>query len=359
VGRYRIALTTVSMLELDMQRNIVKVLFAILISSWVTGARSALAGVATPPMPPPSFYATLPTVGRVAIIDPATNEIRRIAKLPETYNMVASQTRPLLFVVPFNGGGSTQIDFVDTNSIAILGTVTLPAAVGGMTLSNNGDLLYAAAGNAVVLISVQSRSIKATIPLPDVAADVAVVGQGYRLYATLPNLHEFANIDATTKTVIGYVHAGKCLHEGINDPCFPRDIRTSPGGRYAIAVSGRNAIAVDTTTGAILAKPAVEGHIFLDYALAVDPSASELWIEGTAVYHRFLTSMNMLPPFNIISSLDDPRTVAPYSAAFSPSGQGFGGGFGDLQDRVTSFPPSPTGTTLYVADPSGEVVYVP
>jgi DNA-binding beta-propeller fold protein YncE len=226
-------------------------------------------------MPAPSLFVALYASGAVAVLDPTTNEIRRVARFPMTYfPMVASPTKPLLFVL--DGSSATQIDFINTNTIGLVGTVTTTSRITGMTLGDNGNILYAASGDQVLEISVQTRTIKAAITLPGLVFDVAVVGQGHRLYATLPDLHEFAIIDATTNTVRGFVPAGRCDHRTGHDPCYPRDIRTSPGGRYAIAVSGHNAIAVDTLTGTVLASPAVETFLFYDYALAVDPSSNEL-----------------------------------------------------------------------------------
>ena len=308
-------------------------------------------------MPPPSLFVSLGD--QVAVLDPTTNEIRRIAPFPLTrFPMVASPTKPLLFVLDWNY--QTQIYFINTNTIGLVGTVTTTSEITGMTLGDNGNILYAASGNQVLVISVQTRTIKAAITLPGSVFGVAVVGQGHKLYATLPDLHEFAVIDATTNTVRGFVPAGRCDHRSGHDPCSPRDIRTSPGGRYAIAVSGRNAIAVDTMTGTVLASPAAEGFLFHDYALALDPSTNELWINGPGFKQSQYTSINMLPPFNVVSSFAEFASSAPNSAAFTPSGQGYGSYFFRAErDKVTSFPPSQDGFRLRLGGYTGPIVYVP
>ena len=309
-------------------------------------------------MPAPSLFVALYGAGAVAVLDPTTNKIRRVARFPMTHSpMLASPTKPLLFVLDWNY--QTQIYFINTNTIGLVGTVTTTSRITGMTLGDNGNILYAASGNQVLVISVQTRTIKAAITLPGTVFDVAVVGQGHRLYATLPDLHEFAVIDATTNTVRGFVPAGRCDHRTGHDPCSPRDIRTSPGGRYAIAVSGRNAIAVDTMTGTVLASPAAEGFLFHDYALALDPSTNELWINGAGVKQSQYTSINMLPPFNVVSSFAEFHWTAPYSAAFTPSGQGYGSFFRDAREKVTSFPPSQDGLRLHLGSLAGPIVYVP
>jgi len=313
-------------------------------------------------MPAPSLFVALAGrdgTGAVAVLDPTTNKIRRVARFPVTYfPMVASPTKPLLFVL--DGNSATQIYFINTNTIGLVGTVTTTSEITGMTLGDNGNILYAASGNQVLEISVQTRTIKAAITLPGSVFDVAVVGQGHRLYATLPDLHEFAVIDATTNTVRGFVRAGHCDYRtGRHDPCYPRDIRTSPGGRYAIAVSGHNAIAIDTMTGTVLASPAVETFDFSDYALAVDPSTDELWINGAGVKHSQYTSIDMLPPFNVVSSFAEFHLSAPNSAAFTPNGQGYGSFYGDAREKVTFFPPSQDGLRLHLGTPAGPIIYVP
>jgi len=308
-------------------------------------------------MPSPSLFVSLGD--QVAVLDPTTNKIRRVARFPLTrFPMVASPTKPLLFVLDWNT--ATQIYFINTNTIGLVGTVSTTSEITGMTLGDNGNILYAASGDQVLEISVQTRTIKAAITLPGTVWDVAVVGQGHKLYATLPDLHEFAVIDATTNTVRGFVPAGRCDHRTGHEPCSPRDIRTSPGGRYAIAVSGRNAIAVDTMTGTVLASPAAEGFLYHDYALAVDPSTNELWINGAGVKQSQYTSINMLPPFNVVSSFAEYHLYAPNSAAFTPSGQGYGSYFFRAErDKVTSFPPSQDGLRLRVGAYTGPIVYVP
>src|SRR5215472_14898941 len=307
-------------------------------------------------LPPPSFYVALLSTREVAIVDPTTNEIRALAKFPSTdftSSMVAAQTRPLVFVVSNNGG---TIYEVNTITLKVVGSVNVSATVTGMTLSSTEDALFAASGDDVLVLPVPIFGVAHTIVLPD---QVSVVGDGHTLIATLPSSHRFALIDVPRRSIKGYIAAGPCIHEGKRDHCFPRDIRTSPGGRYAIGISGRNALVVDTLHGAVVAAPEVKGLIFRDYALAVDPSTSELWIEGPASEEIWLTSMSQLPPFNILTSEVFSNFEGPHRAAFSPTGQGFGSLFGTAPDRITSFPPSLSGVTIKVGTITGPIVYVP
>ena len=313
----------------------------------------------TQTLPPPSFFVALPAIGEVAILDPATNEIRQEAKFPGLFSylpMVAAQTRPFVFVLANNG---LTINEVNTITLKVVASAKVSASVTGMTVSQTDDALFAASGNDVLVLPVPIFGVAHTIGLPDQVYDVAVVGDGHTLIATLPNTHRFAIIDLTTHTIKGYIPTGPCVHDGIRDHCFPRDIVTSPGGRYAIGVSGRNALVVDTLMHKVVAAPEVKGHIFHDYALAVDPSTNELWIEGAAVEENWLTSMSQLPPFNILTSALFSNYDCPYRAAFTPTGQGYGSFFGNGLDKITTFPPSSNEVILRVGTNTGSIVYVP
>jgi hypothetical protein len=228
-----------------------------------------------------------------------------------------------------------------------------------MTVSSTDNTLLAASGDNVLEISLPSLAIAHTISLPDQVYDVDFIGDGHTLIASLPNSHRFAIIDLSTHKIKGYIPAGPCIHGGIRDHCFPRDIRTSPGGRYAIGVSGGNAVIVDTQMGTVVGAPAVTDLIYHDYALAVDSSTDELWIESKGFEFNKLTSMSQLPPFNILTSAYESNNFYPYSAAFAPTGQGYGSFFGTKPDRITSFPPSQNGVTIDVASETGPIVYVP
>ncbi|HYK53555.1 MAG TPA: hypothetical protein VEV38_08520, partial [Candidatus Eremiobacteraceae bacterium] len=153
--------------------------------------------------------------------------------------------------------------------------------------------------------------------------------------------------------------AGPCIHDGRRDHCTPHDVRTSPGGQYAIGVSSRNAVVVDTQANKVVAAPAIGGLEFPNYALAVDPSTNELWLESKGSEFNWLNSMSQLPPFNILTSTYSTKSYFPYSAAFSPTGQGFGSFFGAEQDKITSFPPSPNELKIKVDRKTGPIVYVP
>jgi len=301
--------------------------------------------------PAPSFWVTLPFENKVAIVDPATGELKNVLKFPQVFSsMIVSPTQPLLFAsqrIPL------QIDFVNTNSVFVVATVPMPAAVTGMATTPLGDKLYVVAGTQLVVVSVHTRSVVDSITLPSTGSGVAVGGPlGHKVMVTLPGAHEIAIINTTTNTVTKLVHAGRCIHEGKNDPCDPRDIAMSPAGRYAIAVSGRNALGFDTFTDTVLAATEVQGHIFRAIDLAIDPSTTTMWIKAGGFKQSYLSQVSMAPPFNVVNTA---RTVLVEGAAISPTG----GGFASTGPHIVSFPIGSGGTFIKMDSNTGAVAYVP
>lgn len=301
--------------------------------------------------PAPSFWVTLPFENKVAIVDPATGELKNVLKFPEVFaSMIVSPTQPLLFATEFI---SHQVDFVNTNAIRVVASVPMGEAVTGMATTPSGDKLYVVAGTQVVVISVRMRSIVGDVALPSTGSGVAIGGsQDHKLLVTLPGAHEIAIVNTTTNAVTKLVDAGRCIHEGKNDPCSPRDIAMSPAGRYAIAVSGRNALGFDTYTDKVLASTEVRGHIFRAIDLAIDPSTDSMWIKAGGFERSYLSQVSMAPPFNVVSST---ITILLNGAAISPIGVGFA----STGTRIVSFPLTSGGKVIRMNTSTASVAYVP
>lgn len=301
--------------------------------------------------PAPSFWVTLPFERKVAIVDPATGELENVVKFPQVFaTMIVSPTQPLLFASEFT---SNQVDFINTNSVRVVATIPMTAAVTGMATSTLGDRLYVVAGSQLVVASVHTHAIVDTVALPSTGSGVAVGGsQGHKLMVTLPNAHEIAIVDTTTNAVTKVVKAGRCIHEGKNDPCEPRDIAMSPAGRYAIAVSGRNALGLDTYTDKVLAATEVQGNVFRAIDLAIDPSSDTMWIMAGGRLRSYLSQVSMAPPFNVVNTA---TTVLLGGAAISPTGVGFA----STGSHIVTFPITSGGTVIRMGTPTSSVVYVP
>jgi hypothetical protein len=329
-------------------RIIASALFALVFAAPAAGASHGAPRYDGQQMPPPSFWISLPQDNEVAILDAATHEIRRFATFPSVYGkMVVSTKQPLLFAAASGG-----VDFFNTNDIRLVGSVAMPTSVSGMAVSDFGNKLFVAAGNQIIVVSIPNRLIAATIPLKAAASGVAVVGQGHKLIATMPDAHELAIVSASTYTVERYVPTGRCVHNGVNDPCFPRDILPSPDGLYAVAVSGRNALEIDAKHDAVIANDEIKGNIFHAYALAVDPSNSTIWIKAGGSLRAYLSQINMLPPFNVVTSTTTRDIV---DAAFAPDGVGYA----TWRTDVISFPVVQGGTIVQLKDLPFSICYVP
>lgn len=308
-------------------------------------------GGAVQSSPAPSFWVTLPFENKVAIVDPTTGELENVFKFPTVFaSMIVSPTQPLLFATEST---SNQIDFINTNSVRVVATVPMSTAVTGMATSALGDRLYVVAGTQLVVVSVRMHSIVGSVALPSTGWGVTVGGsQGRKVIVTLPDAHEIAIVDTTTNAVTKLVKAGRCIHEGKNDPCEPRDIAMSPAGRYALAVSGRNALGFDTFTDKVLAATEVKGRLDRAFDLAVDPSNDTMWVRVGGFYFSFLSQVSMAPPFDVVNTA---TTVLLGSAAISPTGVGFA----STGMRIVSFPITPGGTAIKLDSPTWSVAYVP
>ena len=301
--------------------------------------------------PAPSFWVTLPFEDKVAIVDPATGELKNVRKFPQVFaSMLVSPTQPLLFA---EVSTAPEVDFINTNSVKVVATIPMSAAVTGMATSTLGDKLYVVAGTQLAVVSVRTHSVVDSIALPSSGSGVAVGGsQGRKVMVTLPGAHEIAIVDTTTNKVTKLVDAGRCIHEGKNDPCEPRDIAMSPAGRYALALSGRNALGFDTFTDKVLAATEVEGHLDRAIDLAIDPSSDTMWVMAGGRERSYLSQVSMAPPFNVVNSA---TTFLLGGAAISPTGVGFA----STGSRIVSFPITSGGTVIKMGTPTWSVAYVP
>jgi len=271
--------------------------------------------------PAPAYYVAFPGFagGQLAIIDPATLNIRGFAKLPgvdggSTGDLYAAPTKPVLYAIADFG---MDVAVVSTNVLKVQRLITLPHPIDSLAISPSGDRLYGfnATGsrspNDVFVIA--GDMVTATITLPAQPGGVTVANGGRDIFASMPSSNKILVIDRDTNLIERTIFLGSCPFFGGSNPCEPIDLTTSTDGRYVIAACWRNAVVVDSVTDAIVQKiPLERGH---GRVVAVDPFSNMVWLG----FNGSWVGMSMAPPFSTTAMN---HAGGAYSLAFQSAGLG-------------------------------------
>jgi hypothetical protein len=300
---------------------------------------------------PPSFYVAFPSANQIGVVDPSTGEIEAVIPFRGgPTHMIVDPVRPIVYVVL----GDQQIVALQTKYQVPLGSVSLPVACHSYAINASGSKLYASAcGNQTIYIAnTKTFSVTGNIQLPSNVGGIAISNRRHRLYAALPTLHSDAIINLDNGQIEKVKYLGQCRP----NVCSPNEAAVSPDDRYLISVDQFQCetIAYDLQTGHVVGRTPYAGHQC--FIAGVDTSANELWL----VHEDRNFGISMDPPFGTLAEFNSRIDLS--SAAFSPSGQGFGvgsapGPYFRSHDFLVAYPTLLQTTTLWSAPFS--VIYVP
>jgi DNA-binding beta-propeller fold protein YncE len=133
-------------------------------------------------------------------ISPFPVRASTLGTLETTYNfhasgLLADPQRPYVFAT--NG---SQLEVINTNTLAISGSVQLPGQGSGMAMSSDGSKLYIGALSGVFVVDAQTDTLQSTLSLGYPVTQLAA-GLQNRLYVLGPS--KLAEVDATTGASAG------------------------------------------------------------------------------------------------------------------------------------------------------------
>lgn len=266
---------------------------------------------------PASFYVSLPSLGVIDQVDPATGEIFNSFFGPSVSLMLADTVRPRVFGI-------------DGDNIAVIGTVfqrgvftiPLPEAVVSWGLNSPAGRLYVAGVQTVYVISTDSLKIIATVAMPSPIGSIAVAPKRGKVFVAMPAIDRIGVIDTPADVL-----EKRPIFEGACDSqqCQAIGVAASPDGRYVVAVSRRHevSIGIDAATNAIVSKTQLPCSNYNPRFIGQNDAMGLAWLDSCNHRTRFVP-ISLQPPFSVVSFGDDfqGRRV-PIQAAFDPSGAGY------------------------------------
>ena len=148
--------------------------------------------------------------------------------------LLADPERPYMYATT-----GSELEVINTNTLSISASVSLPGTANGMAMSADGSKLYIAGSNGVYVMNAQTDSLLPTLNLGYSVWQVAA-GLNNRLYV-LGN-GQLAQIDASSGTSTGanvpvYVYSGGLQVSPDRKTLYYATYGLSPGSLYKIDVS--------------------------------------------------------------------------------------------------------------------------
>jgi hypothetical protein len=266
---------------------------------------------------PASYYVSLPALGVIEQVDPATGQIFNMFFGPSVGLMVADSVRPRVFGI--SGNGIAVIGTVFQRSVI---TIPLPESVVSWALVSRGGRLYVAGAQTVYVISTASNSIIATVAMPSTIGAIAASPENNKVFVTMPATNRIGVIDTPADVL-----ETRPIFEGACDlqECQAIGIASSADGRYVVALSRRHSfsIGIDAASNAILSKTQLSCRDYNPRFIGQNDATGLAWFVPCA-HAAPMAPVSLQPPFDIVSFSDDfqGRRV-PIQAAFDPSGAGY------------------------------------
>jgi len=266
---------------------------------------------------PASYYVSLPALGVIAQVDPATGEIFNTFFGPSVSLMLADTFRPKVFGI-------------SGNSIAVIGTVfqrtvftiPLPEPVVSWSLASRAGRLYVAGAQTVYVISTASDTVIATVAMPSSIGAIAVTPQHNKVFVTMPATNRIGVIDTPADVLEKKpIFEGAC---GIKE-CQAIAIASSANGRYVVALSRRPSfsVGIDAASNAILSKTQLSCTAPNPRFIGQNDANDLAWFVPCK-HGGPMAPVSLEPPFDVVSFSDgfQGRRV-PIQAAFDSSGAGY------------------------------------
>ncbi len=176
--------------------------------------------------------------------------------------LLADPQRPYMYAT-----AGSQLEVVNTNTLAVAATVPLPGTAGGMAMSADGSTLYIGGPTGVYVVNAQTDSLLSTLNLGYSVSQVAV-GLNNRLYV-LGSSH-LSQVDATSGASTGPNVPVTIENGGIQ---ISPDRATLYYATYGISPGSLHKINVSTTTPQVTWSNSIDiGENGLDLALSPDGS---------------------------------------------------------------------------------------
>ena len=182
--------------------------------------------------------ATSALVFSLWIIAPSLARAATFGTLETTYDfhatdLLADPTRPYMYATT-----GSELEVINTNTLAIVGSLSLPGA-SGMAMSANGSNLYIGGSNGVYVVNAQTDSLQSTLNLGYSVSQVAA-GLNNRLYVLGDD--QLTQVDATsgTSTALSFsvlVFSGGIQISPDGTTLYYANYGISPGSLYKINVS--------------------------------------------------------------------------------------------------------------------------
>ncbi len=273
---------------------------------------------------PASYYVSLPALGVIEQVDPATGQIFNTFFAPGVGLLLADSAKPRVFGI-------------SGDSIVVIGTVfqhartsiPLPEPVVSWALASRAGQLYVAGAQTVYVISTASYKIIATVAMPSTIGAIAVSPGHNKVFVTMPAINRIGVIDTPADVL-----EKRPIFEG---PCNVQEcqaiaIASSADGRYVVALSRRGtifhqahsfSIGIDAASNAILSKTPLSCTDFNPRFIGQNDAKDLAWFVPCG-HASPMAPVSLQPPFDIVSFGDDfqGRRV-PIQAAFDPSGAGY------------------------------------
>ncbi len=183
--------------------------------------------------------ATWMVVFVIWILAPGLARAATIGTLEATYDfhsngLLADPDRPYMYATT-----GSQLDVINTNTLAIAATLSLPGTANGMAISSDDNTLYIGGSNGVYVVNAQTDSLLSTLNLGYSVSQVAV-GLNNRLYVLSGS--QIAQIDARSGASTGAsvpvnVYSGGIQISPDGTTLYYATYGLSPGSLYKINVS--------------------------------------------------------------------------------------------------------------------------
>jgi DNA-binding beta-propeller fold protein YncE len=245
------------------------------------------------------------------ILAPAMAKAATQGTSEATYNfhsngLLADPGRPYVYATT-----GSELDVINTNTLAIAASVSLPGAANGIAIASNDNTLYIGGANGVYVVNAQTDSLLTTLNLGYSVSQVAV-GKNNRLYVLSGS--QIAQIDATSGASVGpsmpvSIYSGGIQISPDGSTLYYANYGISPGSLYKINVS--------TTTPSVVWTNSTDiGENGRDLVLSNDGSMLSYvcgYGDGGYQIPNFQTSnMSLLGLFN--------TGAYPEALAYSPDG---------------------------------------
>ncbi|MGO9109542.1 MAG: PEP-CTERM sorting domain-containing protein [Thermoguttaceae bacterium] len=173
------------------------------------------------------------------IFAPGLVKASTLGTLEATYGfhasgLLADPERPYMYAT-----AGSELEVINTNTLAISASVSLPGTAAGMAMSADGSKLYIGGSNGVYVVNAQTDSLLSTLSLGYPVSQVAV-GLNNRLYVLGDS--QLAQVDATSGASTGpnvpvYIYSGGIQISPDSTTLYYATYGLSPGSLYKINVS--------------------------------------------------------------------------------------------------------------------------